>query len=57
MTVPKPITWLTEILRILRLAGVRVQFIRMYGNDQDEVGIMLSGVKWSDLFQTENKTK
>ncbi|MHB0964854.1 MAG: hypothetical protein ACYC36_00235 [Bellilinea sp.] len=53
MTVPKPITWLTEILRILRLAGVRVQFIRLYRDGQDEVGIILGGVRWGDIFTEE----
>jgi len=55
MAMPKPITWLTEILRILQRAGIRVQFIRLYRDGQDEVGIILGGLQWRDVFGEETK--
>jgi len=49
--------WLTRILDILLFAGIRVRFFRMYGDGQEEVCLVLGGVKWNDLFQTESKPK
>lgn len=41
--------WLIEILQILQRNGVQVKFFRMYRDGQDEVGLILTGVKWSDI--------
>ncbi len=45
--------WLVLILRILKQAGVRVQFMRLYRDGQNEVGIILGGVRWEDIFTQE----
>lgn len=46
--------WLIEILQILHRYGVRVQFFRMYRNGHDEVGLILTGVKWTDIHEEDS---